>query len=205
MGYDEGGALTEAVRRRPYAVVLFDEIEKAHKEVFNILLQLLEDGRLTDGHGRTVDFKNTVVIMTSNIGSERLAERAGRIDEQDRQIVLDALRNHFRPEFLNRVDDILVFGSLSREDIAKIVTIQMRHLKDLLSERKIKIELSAPARELIADLGFDPQFGARPLKRTIQKLIQDPLANRLLADEFVEGDTILADLGPDNTIVFNKE
>jgi len=173
--------------------------------VFNILLQLLEDGRLTDGHGRTVDFKNTVVIMTSNIGSERLAERAGRIDEQDRQIVLDALRNHFRPEFLNRVDDILVFGSLSREDIAKIVTIQMRHLKDLLSERKIKIELSAPARELIADLGFDPQFGARPLKRTIQKLIQDPLANRLLADEFVEGDTILADLGPDNTIVFNKE
>ncbi|MBW1809591.1 MAG: ATP-dependent chaperone ClpB [Deltaproteobacteria bacterium] len=205
IGYDEGGALTEAVRRRPYAVVLFDEIEKAHKEVFNILLQLLEDGRLTDGHGRTVDFKNTVVIMTSNIGSERLAERAGRIDEQDRQIVLDALRNHFRPEFLNRVDDILVFGSLSREDIAKIVTIQMRHLKDLLSERKIKIELSAPARELIADLGFDPQFGARPLKRTIQKLIQDPLANRLLADEFVEGDTILADLGPDNTIVFNKE
>jgi ATP-dependent Clp protease ATP-binding subunit ClpB len=205
VGYDEGGALTEAVRRRPYTVLLFDEIEKAHHDVFNVLLQVLDDGRLTDGHGRTVDFKNSVVIMTSNIGSELLAERAGRFDDNDRQMVLAALRNHFRPEFLNRVDDILVFSSLNRAHIKQIVDIQLGHLRSLLAARKIGLSLSDAAKELLAERGFDPQFGARPLKRTIQKLLQDPLAGRLLAGEFHEGDTIRADAGPAGEIVFSKE
>ncbi len=206
VGYEEGGALTEAVRRRPYCVVLFDEIEKAHREVFNVLLQLLEDGRLTDGHGRTVDFKNAVVIMTSNIGSEILSERAaeGRLEERDREIVLDALRDHFRPEFLNRVDDVLVFGSLAREHLRQIVDIQLERLQSLLADRKIKLELTDAARDLLAEEGWDPRFGARPLKRAIQRLIQDPLAGRLLADEFAEGDAILADVGASGEIEFSK-
>jgi len=205
VGYDEGGALTEAVRRRPYTVVLFDEIEKAHHDVFNVLLQVLDDGRLTDGHGRTVDFKNSVVIMTSNIGSELLAERAGRIDDDDQQKVLAGLRNHFRPEFLNRVDDVLIFSSLTREHIKQIVDIQLGRLLALLAARKIELSLSEAAKELLAERGFDPRFGARPLKRTIQKLLQDPLAGRLLAGEFSEGDSIRADAGPGGEIVFAKE
>ncbi len=188
VGYDEGGALTETVRRRPYTVVLFDEIEKAHPEVFNILLQLLEDGRLTDGHGRTVDFKNTVVIMTSNIGSDPAA-----------------LRDHFRPEFLNRIDDVLVFSSLQRGHIRRIVEIQTRRLQALLNDRKMKLVLTDTAKDLIAELGWDPQFGARPLKRTLQRLVQDPLAQKILAGEFKEGDIIRANAASDNTITFSKE
>jgi ATP-dependent Clp protease ATP-binding subunit ClpB len=203
VGYDQGGALTEAVRRRPYAVVLFDEIEKAHPEVFNILLQLLDDGRLTDGHGRTVDFRNTVVIMTSNIGSEILAEHAGQISESDKKLVLDTLRKHFRPEFINRVDDVLVFGSLDQSHLAQIVEIQLSRLRQLLSERKIKLELSERAKELIAEIGHDPQFGARPIKRTIQQMIQNPLATKILSGDFKEGDTIKAEVEKDNTISFS--
>jgi len=205
VGYEEGGALTEAIRRRPYAVVLFDEIEKANHEVFNILLQLLEDGRLTDGHGRTVDFKNSVVIMTSNVGSELLAEKAGAIDEGDRAVVLEALRSHFRPEFINRVDDILIFGSLDRCHLAQIVEIQLARLRALLAERKLDLRLTDSARQLIAERGYDPQFGARPLKRAIQRLVQDQLAGKILAGEFTEGDTILADAGTDGSLVFTKE
>jgi ATP-dependent Clp protease ATP-binding subunit ClpB len=205
VGYDEGGALTETVRRRPYTVVLFDEIEKAHPEVFNVLLQLLEDGRLTDGHGRAVSFKNTVVIMTSNIGSELLAERAGHIDERDRETVLLALRNHFRPEFLNRVDDVLVFSSLQREHIRRIVEIQTKRLQALLNDRRMNIVLTDRAKDLIAELGWDPQFGARPLKRTLQRLVQDPLAQKILAGDFKEGDTVLADAAGDNTITFTRK
>ncbi len=205
VGYDEGGALTEAVRRHPYTVVLFDEIEKAHHDVFNILLQILEDGRLTDGHGRTVDFKNAVVIMTSNIGSEILAGNVGREQNQNRQTLMEALRQHFRPEFLNRVDEVLIFDSLEKKHLALIVDIQLRRLSALLAERKIKLQLTDRAKELIAELGYDPQYGARPLKRTIQKLVQDPLAGKLLAGDFTEGDSIRADIGPDNTIVFSQE
>ncbi len=206
VGYDEGGALTEAVRRRPYTVVLFDEIEKAHHEVFNVLLQLLEDGRLTDGHGRTVDFKNTVVIMTSNVGSDVLNDRMedSILDERDRQQVVQSLRNHFRPEFLNRIDDILVFGQLNRQHLAAIVEIQLGHLKELLKERKIELELSEKAKEVVADAGWDPKFGARPLKRAIQRLIQDPLANKLLAGEFTHGDKILVDVGTNSELIFSK-
>jgi ATP-dependent Clp protease ATP-binding subunit ClpB len=204
VGYDEGGALTEAVRRRPYSVVLFDEIEKAHHEVFNVLLQVLEDGRLTDGHGRTVDFKNTVVIMTSNIGSEHLAAHAGALEPRDREVVLEALHQHFRPEFLNRVDDVLVFGSLTHEHLKKVVDIQLVRLCKLLSERKLTLEVSDAAKERIAEVGYDPQFGARPLKRAIQRLLQDPLASKILEGDFVEGDTIKADCIKDGDITFHK-
>jgi ATP-dependent Clp protease ATP-binding subunit ClpB len=204
VGYDEGGALTEAVRRRPYTVVLFDEIEKAHHEVFNVLLQVLEDGRLTDGHGRTVDFKNTVVIMTSNIGSEHLAAHAGALEPRDREVVLESLHQHFRPEFLNRVDDVLVFGSLTREHLKKVVEIQLARLRKLLAERKLTLEVSEAAKERIADVGYDPQFGARPLKRAIQRLLQDPLATKILEGEFGEGDTIKADCNKQGEITFRK-
>jgi len=190
VGYDEGGALTEAVRRRPYAVVLFDEIEKAHSEVFNVLLQLLDDGRLTDGHGRTVDFKNTVVIMTSNIGSEFLAEKNGQVGAREKELVLEELKRHFRPEFLNRIDDVLVFGSLGKEHLARIVDIQLERVERLLQERKITLQVTDQAKQLLAELGYNPQFGARPLKRTIQRLLQDPLALKLLSGEFKEGDTV---------------
>jgi len=204
VGYEEGGALTEAVRRRPYSVVLFDEIEKAHPEVFNVLLQLLDDGRLTDGHGRTVDFRNTVVIMTSNIGSELLAERAGRIAESDRQAVLEALRRHFRPEFLNRVDDVLVFGSLEREHLQRIVDIQLERLRELLGERKMTLELDQAAKQLLAERGYDPQFGARPLKRVIQKLLQDPLSLKILGGEFSAGDHIMVSVGAGGELEFRR-
>jgi len=204
VGYEEGGALTEAVRRRPYTVVLFDEIEKADREVFNVLLQLLEDGRLTDGHGRTVDFKNAVVIMTSNIGSDLLAEHIGKFDKAERQIVLQALRGHFRPEFLNRVDDILIFRSLTREDMARIVEIQLQRLQRLLLEKKLTMEMSERARQRVAEVGYDPQFGARPLKRALQRLVQDQLAQRILTGDLADGDTIRADVGPDNSLVFTK-
>jgi ATP-dependent Clp protease ATP-binding subunit ClpB len=190
VGYEEGGQLTEAVRRRPYSVILFDEIEKAHPEVFNVLLQILDDGRATDGQGRTVDFKNTVLIMTSNIGSQFITELAGEDDELMEKRVLDALRGHFRPEFLNRIDETIIFHSLREEQIEKIVDIQLIHLDKLLADRKMEVELSDQAKKFLAQHGFDPVFGARPLKRAIQKYLQDPLAMKILEGEFNEGDKI---------------
>jgi ATP-dependent Clp protease ATP-binding subunit ClpB len=196
VGHEEGGQLTEAVRRRPYSVVLFDEIEKAHTDVFNALLQVLDDGRLTDSLGRTVDFKNTLVVMTSNIGSEFLAVNGEESEVASRARVLQALRNHFRPEFLNRVDDVVVFNRLRREDLDRIVDIQMRRFAARLAERKLTLELAPGARERLAEAGYDPQYGARPLKRAIQRLIQDPLAIRLLQGEIGDGAHILADIDP---------
>ena len=202
VGYEEGGQLTEAVRRRPYAVVLFDEIEKAHPDVFNVMLQILEDGRLTDGQGRTVDFKNTVLIMTSNIGSAAIAEFAGN-EEKVREHVMEAMRAHFRPEFLNRIDEIVIFHNLKLDDIKRIVEIQLRALAKRLSERGVSLELSDAAKEYLANRGYDPVYGARPLKRTIQKEIIDPLALRILNGDFVSGDKIIADVQR-GEIVFTK-
>jgi ATP-dependent Clp protease ATP-binding subunit ClpB len=203
VGYEESGQLTEAVRRRPYAVVLFDEVEKAHPEVLNVMLQLLDDGRLTDGKGRTVDFKNTVVIMTSNIGSHFIAEAAiaasmksgsGRaLDEGVKRQVMEGLRGHFRPEFINRVDEIIVFHALSRDDMRSIVDIQLRGLTKRLEERKIRVEVTDRAKDLIIADGYDPMYGARPLKRTIQRKVLDPLAVRVLQGDFREGDTVRID------------
>ena len=197
VGYEEAGQLTEAVRRRPYAVVLFDEIEKAHAEVLNVMLQLLDDGRLTDAKGRTVDFKNTVVIMTSNVGSQYIAERAVRgeadIDEGVRRQLTDALRQHFKPEFLNRIDEVIFFHALGKAEIRKIIDIQLAALARRLEERKIVIQLTDKARDLIIEEGYDPVYGARPLKRTIQRRILDPLALAVLQGEFKEGDRITID------------
>ena len=193
IGYEEGGQLTEAVRRKPYSVILFDEIEKAHPEVFNILLQILDDGRLTDGHGRTVNFKNTVVIMTSNIGSE-LYGTGGREDGiPNRAELINRLRQRFRPEFLNRVDEIILFHSLTRSDLLQIVDIQLRHLRDLLAGRRMSLKLTDAVRHQLAEEGYDPVFGARPLKRVIQRRVQDPLALKILQGDFVEGDTVVVD------------
>jgi len=193
VGYDEGGQLTEAVRRRPYSVVLFDEIEKAHPDVFNVLLQILDDGRLTDGQGRTVDFRNTVLIMTSNLGGQLIQEMAGRDFEEIRDAVMAVLRDHFKPEFLNRVDEVIVFRALTKEQLASIVDIQLRRLEKRLAERKIALVVTDGARELLAERGWDPVYGARPLKRAIQRLVQDPLAMQMLEGRFVEGDTIEVD------------
>ena len=194
VGHEEGGQLTEAVRRRPYSVVLFDEIEKAHREVFNVLLQLLDDGRLTDGKGRTVDFRNTIVIMTSNLGSELWLEGRREIPRDE---INRILQRHFRPEFLNRIDDIIVFHPLTREDLVQIVDIQLRRLSELLESRGFKLEVTDAAKEYLAEVGYDPDFGARPLKRAIQRELQDPLAMQILAGEFKEGDTIRVDRGPE--------
>ena len=180
VGYDEGGQLTEAVRRRPYAVVLFDEIEKAHPDVFNVFLQIMDDGRLTDGKGRIVDFKNTIIIMTSNIGSSYLQDLGERSPEQIAEAhkqVMEALRAHFKPEFLNRVDDIIIFNPLGKEQLTKIVDLRLEDLRRLLADRKISLELTPTAKELIFTEGYDPNYGARPLKRAIQRLVQDPLAH----------------------------
>ena len=199
VGYEEGGQLTESVRRRPYSVVLFDEIEKAHAEVFNVLLQLLDDGRLTDGQGRTVDFRNTVVIMTSNLGNELWMHSRGDVSREALNRVLQA---HFRPEFLNRIDEIVVFHMLNRDDLARIVEIQLRRVENLLIGRGFKVDISPEAREFLAEAGYDPDFGARPLKRAIQRELQDPLALHLLAGEFRPGDTIRVERGP-NGLVFS--
>src|SRR5579859_6929505 len=197
VGYEEGGQLTEAVRRKPYSVVLFDEIEKAHPEVFNVLLQLLDDGRLTDGQGRTVDFKNTVIIMTSNLGSELWAgagqDGGTREAGAAREAVMEALRQHFRPEFLNRIDEIVVFHSLTMEDLKRIVDIQLARVRRLLAERRLSLDISDAAKEFLAREGWDPTYGARPLKRAIQRQLQDPLALRILQGEFQEGQTIRVD------------
>jgi ATP-dependent Clp protease ATP-binding subunit ClpB len=203
VGYDEAGQLTEAVRRRPYSVVLFDEIEKAHADVLNVLLQLLDDGRLTDGKGRTVDFKNVVVIMTSNVGSQYIADHTGELSEGVRRAVTETLRQHFRPEFLNRVDEIIFFHSLSMEHMTHIVDIQVRSLLKRLEDRKIHVELSDRAREFLVADGYDPMYGARPLKRTLQRRVLDPLAMKVLEGEFKEGDRVTVDVG-DNGLVFTK-
>jgi ATP-dependent Clp protease ATP-binding subunit ClpB len=189
VGYEEGGQLTEAVRRRPYSVVLFDEIEKAHPDVFNVLLQILDDGRLTDSKGRTVDFKNTVLIMTSNLGSREI-QAAGDDEKAVREAVLEELRGHFKPEFLNRIDDVVIFHQLSRAEIVQIIEVQLERLRHMLQERNITLALDDSARELLAREGYDPMYGARPLKRAIQTLIQNPLASKLLKGEIAPGQTI---------------
>ena len=209
VGYDEGGQLTEHVRRRPYSVVLFDEIEKGHPDVFNTLLQILDDGRLTDGQGRTVDFKNTVIIMTSNVGSGviRSITRSGsrsisaaRTRQEDvRKRLLDALRQTFRPEFLNRVDDIIVFNSLSKEHLAVIIDLQLKRVEKMLADRGLKLEVTPAAKEVIMTDGYDPAYGARPMRRSIQRLMQDPLALRLLAGDFLAGETMVVDQDGERT------
>jgi ATP-dependent Clp protease ATP-binding subunit ClpB len=204
VGYDEGGQLTEQVRRRPFSVVLFDEIEKAHADVFNMLLQILDDGRLT---------ANTVVVMTSNIGTTMVEKntigfsvhaRDSR-SEETRKRLLEALRLHFRPEFLNRIDDIIVFNTLSRENLSRIVDLQLERVAGLLRDRKLTLEVSQAAKDKIIEEGFDPQFGARPMRRAIQRLVQDPLALKLLAGEFAEGETVLVDASPMGVIEFGKK
>jgi len=204
VGYEEGGQLTEAVRRRPYSVILFDEIEKAHPDVFNILLQILDDGRLTDSQGRTVDFRNTVIIMTSNIGSTYILEHADADWALVETQVTQAMRSHFKPEFLNRVDDIIIFRPLGTEQLEHSVDLQLARFEKLLGERKMTLELTPEAKRLVAEEGYDPAFGARPLKRAIQRLIQNPLALQLLEGRFQEGDHILATVGPGGTLAFEK-
>ncbi len=204
VGYDEAGQLTEAVRRRPYSVVLFDEVEKAHPEVLNVLLQMLDDGRLTDAQGRTVDFKNTIVIMTSNLGSQWIAER-GLSWETIQNRVIEAVREHFRPELLNRIDDIVVFKPLGMEQITAIVEIQLEELRKRLAERKMTLELTPTAKELLAREGFDPVYGARPIKRTIQREVVQPLAMRLLQGDFHDGDTVVADVDGSKLAFHRKE
>ena len=205
VGYDQGGYLTEAVRRRPYGIVLFDEIEKAHPDVFNVLLQILDDGRLTDGQGRTIDFKNIVLIMTSNIGSQYIAGLGAEDAEEMERRVMDALRGHFKPEFLNRVDDIILYHPLDRKHVDRIVGLQLDRLTRLLVEKRLDLELTPEARELIAERGYDPHYGARPVKRVIQRLVQDPLAMRILEGDFAEGSKIIGDApAPGETIEFRK-
>ena len=191
VGYDEGGALTEAVRRRPYQVILFDEIEKAHPDVFNVLLQVLDDGRLTDGQGRTVDFRNTLIVMTSNLGADFLVNQPeGEDTDKVRDQVMTVVRSAFRPEFLNRVDEIILFHRLQKNEIGRIVDIQMGRLRKLLADRKIEVTLDAKARDWLADKGWDPAYGARPLKRVIQRYVQDPLAEMILAGSIKDGETV---------------
>ena len=193
VGYEEGGQLSEAVRRRPYSVVLFDEIEKAHPEVFNILLQVLDDGRLTDGQGRTVDFRNTVIIMTSNLGSQYISSTDESQESEMRFQVMEALRANFRPEFLNRIDEIIIFRQLSREQIGQIVDIQLGFVSERLAQRGISLKVTDAARDMIATLGYDPAFGGRPLKRVIQKQVLDPLALKLLSGEILDGEDVVID------------
>ena len=191
VGYEEGGYLTEAVRRKPYSVILLDEVEKAHPDVFNILLQVLDDGRLTDGHGRTVDFRNTVIVMTSNLGSQIIQDKSdeARYDEM-KTAVMDVVASHFRPEFINRIDDVVVFHALGREQLHAIAKIQITYLQARLAEREMQIELTDEALDLICEAGYDPVYGARPLKRAIQSEIENPLAQAILSGQFVPGDTI---------------
>jgi ATP-dependent Clp protease ATP-binding subunit ClpB len=210
VGYEEGGQLSEAVRRRPYSVVLFDEIEKAHHDVFNVLLQVLDDGRLTDGQGRTVDFKNTIIIMTSNLGSPIIQEYYGtrklspESHAEMERLVRSELKAHFRPEFLNRVDDIIIFHNLDEEQLAQIVDIQLEHLGKRLAQQQLGLDVDRSARKLLAKEGYDPQFGARPLKRTIQERLLDPLATKLLVGEFKPGDRIKV-AARDGELVFEKK
>jgi ATP-dependent Clp protease ATP-binding subunit ClpB len=205
VGYDEGGVLTEAVRRRPYQVVLFDEVEKAHPDVFNVLLQVLDDGRLTDGQGRTVDFRQTLIILTSNLGARALSELPEGADaSRARAEVMEAVRQHFRPEFLNRLDEQIIFDRLNRADMSGIVEIQLRRLEGRLAARKIALELDADARAWLADEGYDPVFGARPLKRVIQRQLQDPLSEMLLSGDVLDGTTIQVTAGPEGLVIGNR-
>jgi ATP-dependent Clp protease ATP-binding subunit ClpB len=202
VGYEEGGALTEAVRRRPYQVILFDEVEKAHGDVFNVLLQVLDDGRLTDSHGRTVDFKNTLIVLTSNLGSDYLASLGpGQSVDDVRAQVMAVVRASFRPEFLNRLDEIILFERLSREHMKGIVEIQLKRLAALLAERKIALDITDAAERWLADAGYDPVYGARPLKRTIQKSLQDPLARMILEGRIREGDRVSVDAGDGGLLI----
>jgi ATP-dependent Clp protease ATP-binding subunit ClpB len=205
VGYDEGGVLTEAVRRRPYQVILFDEVEKAHHDVFNVLLQVLDDGRLTDGQGRTVDFRNTLIILTSNLGAEFLtALPDGASVDAARSDVMAMVRAHFRPEFLNRLDEIVLFERLSRGHMTGIVDIQLAQLTRRLADRKIALELDADAKAWLADKGYDPVYGARPLKRVIQKALQDQLAELILSGAVADGETVTVTAGPDGLIVAER-
>ncbi len=199
VGYEEGGQLTEAVRRRPYSVVLFDEIEKAHPDVFNILLQLLDDGRLTDSQGRIVNFKNTIVVMTSNIGTEYTLEGADKKEIQEK--INRSLKEHFRPEFLNRIDEVIVFNRLRKEDVVRVVDIQLEILQKRLNERKVSLKVSEKARRWLAERGYDPMFGARPLKRLIQRSVQDPIALRILKGEVKDGSMISVDVASGELVV----
>ena len=205
VGYEEGGALTEAVRRRPYQVILFDEIEKAHHDVFNVLLQVLDDGRLTDGQGRTVDFKNTVIILTSNLGGDILAGQAdGEETSIVREAVMDIVRAKFRPEFLNRLDEIILFRRLGRDQMDKIVDLQIARLMKLLADRKITIDLDKPAKDWLANTGYDPVYGARPLKRAIQRFLQDPLAEQILEGKIKDGDKVRVSADPGGLLINEK-
>ncbi|HEU4986280.1 MAG TPA: AAA family ATPase, partial [Rhizobiaceae bacterium] len=205
VGYDEGGVLTEAVRRRPYQVILFDEIEKAHPDVFNVLLQVLDDGRLTDGQGRTVDFRNTLIVMTSNLGADYLVGLGeGEDVDKVRDEVMAVVRASFRPEFLNRVDEIILFHRLRREDMGQIVEIQLKRLENLLADRKIRLDLDQEAIDWLAAKGYDPAYGARPLKRVIQKELQDPLAEKILLGEILDGSTVKVTAGSDRLIFRSK-
>ena len=197
VGYEEGGFLTEAIRRRPYSVVLFDEIEKAHPEVFNVLLQILDDGRMTDGHGRTVDFKNTIIIMTSNVGSQWIQELGGENRNEMTQRVTEALRANFTPEFLNRIDETIIFHNLSADQIVAIVDIQIRRLDQRLADRDIQLALTEEARQFLADRGYDPVYGARPLKRAIQKYLENELSMAMLQGSIQDGDRIRVDASDD--------
>ncbi|MDA3920721.1 MAG: ATP-dependent chaperone ClpB [Salinisphaera sp.] len=204
VGYEQGGYLTEAVRRKPYSVILLDEIEKAHSDVFNILLQVLDDGRLTDGHGRTVDFRNTVIVMTSNLGSQLIQELADTSYETMKESVMEVVASQFRPEFINRIDESVVFHPLAQTEIRSIARIQMRELHQRMAERDLTLEVSDAALDKLAEAGFDPVYGARPLKRSIQTLVENPLAKRILAGEFVAGDTVTVNLGEDAVLLFDK-
>jgi len=204
VGYEEGGYLTEAVRRRPYSVILLDEVEKAHNAVFNVLLQVLDDGRLTDGQGRTVDFRNTVIVMTSNLGSQVIQELAGEDNyARMKNAVMDIVQQHFRPEFINRLDELVVFHPLDKDAIARIALIQTQHLAQRLAERDIRFEMDASALTLIGNYGYDPVYGARPLKRAIQTLIENPLAKEVLAGRYAPRDTVRA-LSQGGRVVFDK-
>jgi ATP-dependent Clp protease ATP-binding subunit ClpB len=202
VGYEEGGQLTEAVRRRPYSVVLLDEIEKAHPDVFNVLLQVMDDGRLTDGQGRTVDFKNTVLIMTSNVGSQHIVAEAD--EEKMRAAIEETLSQHFKPEFLNRIDDVVIFKRLSKDEIKQIVDLQVAQLVERVRERGVDVQLTDKARELLANLGWDPTYGARPLKRVIQKRLVDKLAMAMLEGRFAEGDTVVVEVA-DGDLTFEQK
>ncbi len=202
-GYEEGGILTEAVRRKPYSVVLFDEVEKAHPDVFNILLQVLDDGRLTDSQGRVVDFKNTVIIMTSNLGSHKIQEMIGERYDDIKSAVMESVNSHFRPEFINRIDEIVVFHPLGQAQMSGIANIQLARLRSRLAEREMNLTLSDEAMKTLVEVGYDPIFGARPLKRAIQQEIENPLSVKLLSGEFVAGDTIKVDV-KDGELVFGK-
>jgi len=209
VGYEEGGYLTEAIRRKPYSIILLDEVEKAHPDVFNVLLQVLDDGRLTDGKGRTVDFRNCVIVMTSNLGSQQIQEISSRSTGSDdhydemKKVVMETVSEHFRPEFINRIDEVVVFHPLAKEEIRSIANIQFQYLHDRLAERQIDIELTESALDQLGEAGFDPVYGARPLKRAIQQQIENPLAQDILSGKFVAGDVIHVDAGSDG-LTFTK-